>query len=175
MRIWIIGILLFIGWATFSAYHYVCQIKELCDEKLVEASATEKESTAEIIDTAESAPTIEKIRFASPYVGFHNGTDRIIETAEIAGAAYQLRDISAERNVRISLEGHTDNTGSTELNYSLGLKRAEALKKYLILNGVNGSIIETKSYGESRPKVLNNTPENRAKNRRVEIILHQTN
>ena len=70
----------------------------------------------------------------------------------------------------IEIEGHTDSTGSTELNERLGLARAENVKRYLyeayqiLLHKIN--VI---SFGESKPVAPNNTKDGRAQNRRVVI------
>jgi outer membrane protein OmpA-like peptidoglycan-associated protein len=74
------------------------------------------------------------------------------------------------KNVFIEIEGHTDNTGSEELNERLGMERAEAVKRYLYeQHQVPLHKINVISYGESKPVVDNKTRENRAQNRRVVI------
>jgi peptidoglycan-associated lipoprotein len=70
----------------------------------------------------------------------------------------------------IEIEGHTDNTGSKELNYKLGLERAEAVKRYLYeQHQVPLHKISVISYGEEKPIAPNNTKAGRAQNRRVVI------
>jgi outer membrane protein OmpA-like peptidoglycan-associated protein len=70
----------------------------------------------------------------------------------------------------IEIEGHTDNTGSKELNYKLGLERAEAVKRYLYeQHQVPLHKISVISYGEEKPIAPNKTKEGRAQNRRVVI------
>ncbi len=71
-------------------------------------------------------------------------------------------------------EGHTDSVGTESYNKSLGLRRAKTVADYLIKKGVPSSLIETVSYGESRPVASNKTREGRAKNRRVEISIKMT-
>lgn len=74
------------------------------------------------------------------------------------------------KNVYIEIEGHTDNTGSEELNERLGMERAEAVKRYLYdQHQVPLHKMNVISYGESKPVVDNKTRENRAQNRRVVI------
>lgn len=65
--------------------------------------------------------------------------------------------------------GHTDSIGSDEYNMRLGLRRAEAVKAYLISKGINSQSIRTSSRGEREPVADNRTAEGRAKNRRVVI------
>ncbi len=72
----------------------------------------------------------------------------------------------------ISIHGYSDNTGSEKYNLSLSKQRAIAVANYLIYKGVHPTRIKVYSYGESRPSYENNSKINRAKNRRVDIILN---
>ena len=65
--------------------------------------------------------------------------------------------------------GHTDSIGSTGYNMKLGLRRAQAVKAYLVAHGVEASKVSVESRGEAAPVADNKTREGRAKNRRVEI------
>jgi outer membrane protein OmpA-like peptidoglycan-associated protein len=70
----------------------------------------------------------------------------------------------------IEIEGHTDNVGPKDVNYKLGLERAEAVKKYLYENqGIPLHKINVISYGEEKPVGDNKTKDGRAQNRRVVI------
>lgn len=71
--------------------------------------------------------------------------------------------------VDFKIEGHTDNRDKARYNLYLSQKRADAVRKYLMRNGVNGKRLTFKGYGESRPRYSNETPEGRQLNRRVEI------
>lgn len=70
----------------------------------------------------------------------------------------------------VIIESHTDNIGSSEYNYKLSLRRSEAIKKYFIDNGVDDERIQINAHGENLPIVSNDTLENRAINRRVNLI-----
>jgi outer membrane protein OmpA-like peptidoglycan-associated protein len=73
---------------------------------------------------------------------------------------------------KIKLEGHTDAIGSEKYNQKLSEKRAEATKGYLVeKGGIEASRISTAGYGESKPIASNKTSKDRAKNRRVEILI----
>jgi len=74
-------------------------------------------------------------------------------------------------SLNIKLEGNCDEWGSDEYNFALGLKRAEAVKKALIAEGINKSRISMVSYGESNPVCTDKTRECWAKNRRVDFKL----
>ena len=65
--------------------------------------------------------------------------------------------------------GHTDSIGSNAYNKKLSLRRADAVKAYLISKGIEANRVYTEGKGESQPMASNKTKEGRAKNRRVEI------
>ena len=74
------------------------------------------------------------------------------------------------KDLYIEVEGHTDNVGGKELNYQLGMERAESVKKYLYAqHQIPLHKINVISYGEDKPVAPNNTKEGRAQNRRVVI------
>lgn len=70
----------------------------------------------------------------------------------------------------IEIQGHTDNIGSANYNLNLSNKRANTVKDYLLLFGVEKARMIAKGYGLSKPIVSNDTEEGRAKNRRVELL-----
>jgi len=69
----------------------------------------------------------------------------------------------------IRLEGHADERGTREYNMALGERRANAVRDYMVVNGVPSYRIETVSYGEERPIAMGSGEENWSKNRRVEL------
>jgi OOP family OmpA-OmpF porin len=82
--------------------------------------------------------------------------------------------LRAYPNAKVEIQGYTDWIGTEAYNMKLGLRRAEAVKKYLIdHDGINPDNLITKSFGESNPVASNETKEGRAKNRRVEFHLVQ--
>lgn len=78
--------------------------------------------------------------------------------------------IAANASIRVRLEGHTDERGSPEYNIGLGERRAQAVRRALLLQGVGEGQVTTVSYGEERPAVTGQTEAEWAKNRRVEIV-----
>lgn len=74
-------------------------------------------------------------------------------------------------NVKIEIQGHTDNEGDAGRNLELSNNRARAVMEYITGKGVNGSRLAYKGYGQEKPKVPNTTPENKAKNRRTEFFI----
>ena len=67
------------------------------------------------------------------------------------------------------VQGHTDSTASAEHNQKLSEARAKAVRDYFIQQGIASERVRAKGYGETQPVASNDTPEGRAKNRRVEL------
>ena len=79
------------------------------------------------------------------------------------------RYLLANPGIRIRLEGHTDERGTREYNVALGERRAKAVERVMLLQGVARSQLSAISYGEENPVDLGHTESAWAKNRRVEI------
>ena len=73
------------------------------------------------------------------------------------------------RDLKLSISGHTDNIGEDSYNLNLSERRAQAVRKYFIDNGIDATLITAKGFGESQPVDTNDTDKGRANNRRVEI------
>jgi len=73
---------------------------------------------------------------------------------------------------KVTVEGHTDDSGQAETNKTLSQQRAEAVQAYLIKKGVPADRLEAKGFGSERPVAPNTTAEGRTANRRVEFITH---
>ncbi len=80
-----------------------------------------------------------------------------------------IKFLKKYNKLNIEISGHTDNTGTEELNKILSLNRAKSLKKYLEEKNCNTKRLTAKGYGQNKPVATNNTKEGRAKNRRVEF------
>jgi len=83
---------------------------------------------------------------------------------------YHGRDLSANPNKRIRLEGHADERGTREYNLALGERRAQSIMNFLVVNGASRSQIEIVSYGEERPADTGTSDAAYQRNRRVEIV-----
>jgi peptidoglycan-associated lipoprotein len=90
--------------------------------------------------------------------------------AEFAGViSTQARRLTADPGQRVRLEGHTDERGSREYNIALGERRAQAVRRALMLQGVADAQVVTVSYGEERPAAEGADEGAYSKNRRVEF------
>lgn len=86
-----------------------------------------------------------------------------------------LKEIAAVLNevpsVKVKITGHTDSDGNDAANLDLSKRRAASVKAELVKSfGVNGDRLTTDGAGESRPVALNDSPANKALNRRVEFV-----
>lgn len=74
-------------------------------------------------------------------------------------------------NLVIEVAGHTDNTGDAASNLELSKQRANAVVSYLVSKGIGSGRLRAAGYGDSKPLAPNDTPENKAKNRRTEFTI----
>lgn len=93
----------------------------------------------------------------------------------LPGAQTQLNQVAdalkTEAEHHFSVEGHTDDQGTDKVNDDLSTRRANAVRDYLVVRGVSANAITAAGFGSHRPIGDNKTPEGRAMNRRVEIIV----
>jgi outer membrane protein OmpA-like peptidoglycan-associated protein len=95
--------------------------------------------------------------------------------ALLPGAQIKLNEVAEalkmQKDRDITIEGHTDNQGTVQSNLELGQHRADSVKDYLVSRGVEPTRIRAVGIGQARPIADNSSPEGRANNRRVEIIV----
>ncbi len=82
-----------------------------------------------------------------------------------------VRLMKAVPTMVVEIAGYTDNIGSDDVNMRISLQRANAVRDYLIQNGVDGSRVSAKGYGKDSPIADNSTDEGRSENRRVEFVV----
>jgi len=91
----------------------------------------------------------------------------------LANYALELKNYLVKYpNKKVLITGHTDNIGTSESNQWYGQKRATHVKEYFISKGIPSDKLAATSKGETSPATPNDTEENRAKNRRIEIIVN---
>jgi peptidoglycan-associated lipoprotein len=98
----------------------------------------------------------------------YDSSDIRSEYAEVVAAHGKF--LSTNAAVRVRLEGHSDERGTREYNIGLGERRAQTVRRALMLQGVQESQISTVSYGEERPAAIGSDENAYSKNRRVEIV-----
>jgi len=87
--------------------------------------------------------------------------------------AAHARYLASNPSAQVRLEGHADERGSREYNIGLGERRAQAVRRLLMLQGASAEQLSTVSYGEERPAALGSDEEAYSLNRRVEIVYRQ--
>jgi outer membrane protein OmpA-like peptidoglycan-associated protein len=99
------------------------------------------------------------------------------QTVLLPSAKAKLDEIAevllTTRERHITVEGHTDSQGADSFNMDLSQRRADAVRNYLVEKGYEGDLIVAKGLGETTPIGNNSSPEGRANNRRVEIIIER--
>lgn len=129
----------------------------------IEFDFTETEMYGEIIQNVSMNKSIvvENINFASGSAELQpesfSELDKVIEF------------LLEQPTVMVEVQAHTDDVGSPASNLTLSEKRAESVVKYIVSKGVEKERVIAKGYGLTQPLVPNDSPENRAKNRRVEM------
>lgn len=103
---------------------------------------------------------------------FQTGQAAINLTTEQRQKIADISHCVDQLDMKILIIGHTDNTGDANINISLGQKRADFAKAYLVSNGILSSNIETSSKGQMEPIADNATQPGRAKNRRTVITIN---
>jgi len=110
---------------------------------------------------------IEVLKTAFDNLEFETNKDVIFESSK--PSLNELAEVLKKKTTwKLEITGHTDNVGDDNLNL-VSKKRAEALKAYLMSQGIEESRLLTLFYGETKPIATNDTPEGRQKNRRVEM------
>ena len=96
------------------------------------------------------------------------------DSAEIKSEAFPMLDeavsiLKKNPEIKVEIDGHTDNMGSAAYNMNLSERRAKAVMKYFVDKGVEAQRLTTKGFGFNKPAASNDTEQGRAKNRRVEL------
>jgi outer membrane protein OmpA-like peptidoglycan-associated protein len=146
---------------------------ELEKERLAREAA-EKSAASALASLAEIAKVKEEQRGVvitlSGAVLFATGKHELLPIArdKLNDVARALKDQGYKR---IVVEGHTDSRGSASQNEALSLRRAQEVRSHLITQGIESGKIEAEGHGSRRAIADNNSPEGRANNRRVEIVV----
>ncbi|MFN4879666.1 MAG: OmpA family protein [Flavobacteriia bacterium] len=142
-------------------------------EKIVHDTIyVEKNSKVDTVTYVDETTNTTIKTLSLPNVQFEKNKNKLLRSSvpqlnELVAYLLQNKEVSAE------IIGHTDADGDAEANRILSQKRAEAVRQYLIQNGIQAWRIKATGKGESEPLTENNTAEGRAMNRRVEVKLSQ--
>lgn len=141
-----------------------------CDGEIVKAAApaaAPAPAPAPAPAAAPAAPTSEKVTFAADtFFDFDKSVLKPDGKAKLDDLTSKLKGINLEVIIAV---GHTDSIGTDAYNQKLSVRRAEAVKAYLVSKGIEANRVYTEGKGKKQPVASNKTAEGRAKNRRVEI------
>jgi OmpA-OmpF porin, OOP family len=162
MRILIGGFAALAVWITFSAWIYKDNLYPVFNppEPVVTA-------VPEPTPPPAPAPAPEKlsVQFSFNDAGFKADQQTDSRIAEFTSW------LAKNPTAKLSITGHTDPVGEETFNNELGMKRAEALQRYILSLGIAADRLIVTSKGETEPAADNSTEEGRAKNRRTEITI----
>ena len=138
-----------------------------CDGALQPAPAVAPAPAAVAPAPAPAPAVASKVTFAADaFFDFDKAVLKPEGKAKLDDVASKVKDINLEVVIAV---GHTDSIGSDAYNQKLSVRRAEAVKAYLVSKGIAKDRVYTEGKGEKQPVADNKTKEGRAKNRRVEI------
>ena len=115
-----------------------------------------------VLDSGSTAWTFNEINFETAKANIQPSSYGILD--EISAA------LTANPQLKVDVEGHTDNTGARAFNMDLSQRRAQSVVDYLVKKGVSPDRLTAKGYGPDRPIADNGTRVGRAKNRRVQFV-----
>jgi len=142
--------------------------KEKEDEAAAAAAAAAAAKSAQGAATSAEMARLEEAAMAAGNV-FYFAFDSSTLTPESISAINAHIAVMQMNNENIRLEGHTDERGTREYNMALGERRANAVRDYMVANGISAFRIESISFGEERPVAFGSGEEAWAQNRRVEL------
>ena len=116
-----------------------------------------------IAPAAKKQVTFEDVHFDFDRYTLRAEATRILDEA--------IKAMQEDANLRLTIEGHTCNIGTTEYNLALGERRAAAVRDYLSGRGINANRLQVVSYGEERPRHDNSREETRRLNRRAAMTI----
>lgn len=166
------------AWAAKQESYYLSQIRGKADDPNIgkvlpiEVGMRAKAFSEDMKKAVESTNLAEKTLKLN-YVNFETGS-----AALTADSKYELDNLvkamETYPSLTIEVAGHTDNVGEASANLALSQSRAASVAKYLTDRGISAGRLRARGYGDTRPvdpTADNNTPENRAKNRRTEFTI----
>ena len=114
---------------------------------------------------------LKKVAYSAKNIFFATGSSKLLpkSSKSLNEVAKILKE---DANLKLDIEGHTDNTGKPEKNQTLSESRAKAVLDYLkTKGGVDENRLASAGYGDTKPIASNKTPKGKAQNRRVELKL----
>lgn len=114
---------------------------------------------------------VKKVNYAAQNIYFATGKATLLSKS-FKGLSEVAQILKDDPELKLSIDGHTDNVGADNFNQKLSESRAAAVKSYLVKKGIDASRLVATGYGETQPVADNKTATGRQKNRRVELKLN---
>lgn len=162
-------------WAKQQQSFYLTQVREKPDDPNkgkvldIEVKKREREFSLAVERAVTAVNTVEKT-IQLNHIGFETGLGTLTDNSR-----YELdnlvKALNTHPNMVIEVAGHTDNTGDPAANLTLSGQRAASVVNYLVGKGIAAGRLKARGYGDTKPVAANDTPENRAKNRRTEFTI----
>ena len=163
-----------LGSATIKAQHndYMLHVQETTvrprEEVSVSLTLNPRPKRANVRVVGKQIQVTKKIHFELNSAVIQGDSNSLLE--EIADVFHRNPDIK-----KVEIQGHTDNSGTREINQKLSQDRADSVRKWLVDHAVDSGRLTAVGYGSSRPLAPNVTPANRANNRRVQFMILEKN
>ena len=142
--------------------------REAAERRLAERAAAERAAAEKAAAAGAPTPTRREFAFEDVYFDFDRYSLRP-EALRVLDEA--VRSMNEAKTVRMVIEGHTCNIGTTEYNLALGERRAHAVYDYLVSHGVAASRLSYVTFGEEHPKFDNTREATRRLNRRAAMVV----
>ena len=171
--------------STTGSFIAAVNVKKNKNDKLaITASAEQHAFTSQILELKEDVsfknpPKIEQMQlkkvekgksFLLDNIYYQTNSDEILPESIIILSEF-AEFLKEHPEMKIEIQGHTDNTGTATENNLLSQKRADRIVNFLLEKGVSKNNLSAKGYGSSKPVSNNNTAEGRSKNRRTEFLI----
>ena len=169
------GVLLSVGLVASgcASHKFVREQTAIVDGRVtqVEGTAGEALSRANAAHKLAEGKFLYEVVLSDDSVKFPVDRHALSPEAEARLAELAQRLKGENRNVYLEIQGYTDSSGPAGYNQQLGASRAEAVRRSLSRQGIALNRMATISYGEESPVAPNDTPQGRAQNRRVAIVV----
>jgi outer membrane protein OmpA-like peptidoglycan-associated protein len=143
------------------------------DKRAEKLKAELQGSGMEVQSQVDPATGVQVLTVQAPAdIAFASGSAELQSTA-FQGLSAVANSVKSQPGLKLKVTGHTDSTGSSQLNSTLSAARAQSVAMYLFSAGVPVDVVTVRGVGPSQPVASNDTVEGRAQNRRVEIQISQ--
>ncbi len=144
------------------------------DSKLIEKEQIAQLSTAKDVALRGNDLDVRELKVGEAYtindILYATNSSTLTDKSKFILRGF-ARFLKENPTIKVSINGHTDDVGDDAKNLKLSDDRANGVKAYLISQGVSANRLKAKGYGETQPKVTNDSEENRAKNRRTDFVI----